>query len=70
VIVRLAIGILCVLLAVEEFFRTGPAAAEVVRRPGELVDAILAGDGSVGPWLLVAYGALMLARAWAHRPGR
>jgi hypothetical protein len=70
VIGRLAIGILCVLLAVEEFFRTGPAAAEVVRRPGELVDAILAGDGSVGPWLLVAYGVLMLVRAWAHRPGR
>jgi hypothetical protein len=70
VIVRLAIGIACVLLAVEEFFRTGPAAAEVVRRPGELVDAILAGDGSVGPWLLAVYGALMLVRAWAHRPGR
>ncbi len=67
-IVRLTVGVLFLLLAAEEFFRAGPAASEVVRRPGELMDAILAGDGSVGPWLLTAYGVLMLVRAWAHRP--
>jgi hypothetical protein len=68
VIPRLTLGALCLLLAVEEFVRAGPATAAVVRRPGELVGAILAGDGSVGPWLLVAYGILMLVRGWAHRP--
>jgi hypothetical protein len=69
VILRLTIGFLFLVLAAEEFLRAGSAAAAVVRRPGELVDAILAGDGSVGPWLLAAYGALMLVRAWSHRPG-
>lgn len=64
---RLAVGVLCLLVAVEEFFRAGAAAAEVVRRPGELVDAVLAGDGSAGPWLLAAYGVLMLVRAREHR---
>jgi hypothetical protein len=69
VILRLTVGILFLILAAEEFLRAGGAAAAVVRRPGELVDAILAGDGSVGPWLLAAYGVLMLVRAWSHRPG-
>lgn len=69
-ILRLTLGILFLLFAAEEFLRAGPAAAEVVRRPSELVDAILSGDGSVGPWLLVAYGVLMLVRAWAYRPAR
>ena len=64
---RLMLGVVLLLLAAEEFFRAGPAAAELVRRPGELVDALLSGDGSVGPWLLAAYGVLMLVRAWAHR---
>ncbi len=64
---RISVGIVCLLLAAEEFLRAGSAAAEVVRRPSELMDAILSGDGSVGPWLLVAYGVLMLVRAWAHR---
>ena len=45
--------------------RTGPAAAEVVRHPTELVDALLAGDGSAGPWLLAAYGLLMIVRAFS-----
>ena len=66
-ILRLTVGILFLLFASEEFFRAGPAAAELVRRPGELVDALLSGDGSAGPWLLSAYGILMLVRAWAHR---
>lgn len=66
-ITRLTIGVLCLLFAVQEFVRTGPAAAEVVRRPGDLVDALLAGDASAGPWLLVAYGVLMLVRGFAHR---
>jgi len=66
-ILRLTLGIVFLLLAAEEFFRAGPAAAEVVRRPGELMDAILSGDGSVGPWLLAAYGVLMLVRALAYR---
>ncbi len=66
-LLRLTLGVACLLLAGEEFFRTGPAAAELVRKPGELVDALLAGDGSVGPWLLAAYGVLMMVRAWAHR---
>ena len=65
---RLALGILLLLFAAAEFFHAGPAAAEVVRRPGELVDALLSGDGSVGPWLLAAYGILMLVRASAYRP--
>jgi hypothetical protein len=67
---RLTIGVLFLILAAEEFFRAGPAAAELVRKPGELVDALLSGDGSVGPWLLAAYGVLMMLRAWAHRPER
>ena len=62
---RLTLGILCLLFAIEEFIRTGSAAADVVRRPGELVDALLAGDGSAGPWLLTAYGLLMLVRAFS-----
>jgi hypothetical protein len=66
-ILRLTVGVAFLILAAEEFFRTGPAAAELVRRPGELVDALLSGDGNVGPWLLVAYGALMMVRAFAHR---
>lgn len=65
---RLLLGVVLLLLAAEEFFRAGRAAAELVRRPGELVDALLSGDGSVGPWLLAAYGVLMLVRAWSHRP--
>jgi hypothetical protein len=28
---------------------------------------VLAGDGSAGPWLLLAYGLLMLVRAVADR---
>jgi hypothetical protein len=67
VIPRLTVGVLCLLFAVGEFVRAGPAAAAVVRHPGGLVDALLAGDASVGPWLLVAYGVLMLVRAAAHR---
>jgi hypothetical protein len=63
---RLTIGIAFLVLAGEEFIRAGPAAAELVRKPGELVDALLSGDGSVGPWLLAAYGVVMLVRAWAH----
>ena len=31
---RLTLGVLCLLFAAEEFVRTGPAAAEVVRHPG------------------------------------
>ncbi|MGH7319193.1 MAG: hypothetical protein ACRELA_06155 [Candidatus Rokuibacteriota bacterium] len=67
---RLTVGVAFLLLAAEEFFRAGPAAAELVRRPGDLVDALLSGDGSVGPWLLAAYGIVMLVRGWAHRPPR
>jgi hypothetical protein len=67
-ILRLTIGIVFLLLAGEEFFRTGSAAAELVRKPSELVDALLSGDGNVGPWLLAAYGVLMIIRAWSHRP--
>lgn len=67
---RLLIGVIFLLLAIPEFFHVGPAAAELVRRPGAVVDALLSGDQSVGPWLLVAYGVLMLVRAWAHRPLR
>ncbi|MBI3458256.1 MAG: hypothetical protein HY002_21000 [Candidatus Rokubacteria bacterium] len=66
-ILRLTIGVVFLLLAGEEFFRAGPAAAELVRKPGELVDALLSGDGSVGPWLLATYGILMMVRAWAYR---
>jgi hypothetical protein len=62
---RLTIGVLCLLFAAEEFVRTGSAAAEVVRHPSELVDALLAGDGSAGPWLLAAYGLLMIVRAFS-----
>jgi len=62
---RLTLGILCLLFAVEEFVRTGSAAAEVVRRPSDLMDALLAGDGSAGPWLLAAYGILMMIRAFS-----
>jgi hypothetical protein len=50
-----------------ECSRPGPAAAELGRKPDELVGALLSGDGSVGPWLLAAYGILMLVRGWAHR---
>jgi len=66
-ITRVTLDIVFLLLAAEEFLRTGAAAAEVVRRPGELMDAVLAGDGSAGPWLLLAYGLLMLVRAVADR---
>ena len=66
-ITRVTIGVVFLILAVEEFLRAGAAAAEVVRRPRELVDAVLAGDGSAGPWLLLAYGVLMLVRAVADR---
>jgi hypothetical protein len=66
-ITRVTIGVVFLLLAAEEFLRAGAAAAEVVRRPRELVDAVLAGDGSAGPWLLLAYGVLMLVRAVADR---
>jgi hypothetical protein len=66
---RLGIGVAFLLLAGEEFLRTAPEAAEVVRKPGELVDALLSGDGSVGPWLLLAYGILMVVRAFTHRRG-
>lgn len=62
---RLTLGIFCLLFAVGEFVRTGWAAAEVVRHPGDLVDALLAGDGSAGPWLLAAYGLLMVVRAFS-----
>jgi hypothetical protein len=62
---RLTLGVFCLLFAVEEFVRTGPAAAEVVRRPSDLMDALLAGDGSAGPWLLAAYGILMIVRAFS-----
>jgi hypothetical protein len=62
---RLTLGILCLLFAVEEFVRAGSAAAEVVRHPSDLVDALLAGDGSAGPWLLTAYGLLMILRAFS-----
>ena len=66
-ILRLTIGVVFLILAAEEFFRAGPAAADLVRKPGELVDALFSGDGIVGPWLLAAYGVLMMIRAWAHR---
>jgi hypothetical protein len=66
-ILRFTLGILFLIFAIEEFFRTGPAAAELVRKPGEMMDALLSGDGTVGPWLLAAYGILMLVRGWAHR---
>ncbi len=69
-ILRLGLGVALLLLAAEEFLRNGSAAAELVRRPGDLVDALLAGDGSVGPWLLAAYGVLVLVRAWAYRRPR
>jgi hypothetical protein len=65
VIWRLTLGVLCLLFAAEEFVRAGSAAAEVVRRPSDLVDALLAGDGSAGPWLLAAYGLLMIVRAFS-----
>jgi hypothetical protein len=65
VIWRLTLGVLCLLFAAEEFVRTGPAAAEVVRHPSDLVDALLAGDSSAGPWLLAAYGILMMVRAFS-----
>ena len=62
---RLTVGVLCLLFAVAEFARAGPAAAQVARHPSELVDALLAGDGSAGPWLLAAYGVLMIVRAFS-----
>src|SRR5262249_8630730 len=67
-ITRLSTGVVLLLLAVEELVRAGPAAAAVVR-PGELWDAVLSGDGSAGPWLLLAYGLLMVVRAVADREG-
>jgi hypothetical protein len=67
---RMTVGVVFLILAAEEFLRAGAAAAALVRRPGELVDALLSGDGSVGPWLLAAYGILMLARGWSHRRPR
>ena len=66
-IMRLTIGVLFLLAAAEEFFRTGAAAAELPLKPGELVDALLSGDTSVGPWLLAAYGVVMIVRAWSFR---
>ena len=62
---RLTLGVLCLLFAAEEFVRAGSAASEVVRHPRDLLDALLAGDGSVGPWLLAAYGLLMMVRAFS-----
>jgi len=62
---RLTLGVLCLLFAAEEFVRAGTAAAAVVRHPGDLVDALLAGDSSAGPWLLAAYGLLMIVRAFS-----
>jgi len=62
---RLTLGVLCLLFAAEEFVRAGPSAAEVVRHPSGLMDALLAGDGSAGPWLLAAYGLLMMIRAFS-----
>ena len=63
---RLTLGVLCLLFAVEEFVRTGPAAAEVVRRPvGTSWTRCSPGDGSAGPWLLAAYGMLMMVRAFS-----
>ena len=61
-ITRVTLGIVFLLLAAEEFLRTGAAAAEVVRRPGQHRVHQLA-----GPWLLLAYGLLMLVRAVADR---
>ena len=66
---RLTLGVVCLLFAAEEFVRTGRAAADVVRHPSDLVDALLAGDGSAGPWLLAAYGLLMMVRAFSVRRG-
>ncbi|MGH7264918.1 MAG: hypothetical protein ACREMB_08715 [Candidatus Rokuibacteriota bacterium] len=66
-VLRLTLGILFLLFAAEEFFRAGPAAAELPLKPGELMDALLSGDGSVGPWLLAAYGVVMMVRAWSYR---
>jgi hypothetical protein len=62
---RLTLGVLFILFAVEEFMHTGPAAAEIVRHPSDLLEAVLAGDVSVGPWLLAAYGLLMMVRAFS-----
>jgi hypothetical protein len=62
---RLTLGLLCLLFSAEEFVRTGAAATAVVRHPGDLVDALLAGDNSAGPWLLAAYGLLMIVRAFS-----
>jgi hypothetical protein len=64
---RLTLGVLCLIFAAEEFVRTGSAAAAVVRHPSDLVEALLAGDGSAGPWLLTAYGLLMMVRAFSVR---
>jgi hypothetical protein len=64
---RIGLGVLFLVLAALEFVHAGPAAAAVVRHPGEFVDALLSGDGSAGPWLLAAYGLLLLARAASHR---
>jgi len=67
VILRLTLAAGCFILAIEEFFRLGQASAEVIRRPGELVGAVMAGDSSIGPWLLAAYGILLVVQALERR---
>ena len=67
-ILRLTLAAGCFILALEEFFRLGQASAEVIRRPAGLVDALMAGDSSLGPWLLLAYGLLLVAQAFERRP--
>lgn len=66
-ILRFTAAAVCFILAIEEFFRLGQASAEVIRRPADLVDALMGGDFSVGPWLLAAYGALLVFQAFEHR---
>lgn len=67
-ILRLTLAAGCFILALEEFFRLGQASAEVIGRPAELVDALLGGDASIGPWLLLVYGLLLVAQAFERRP--
>ena len=62
---RLTVGVLFVLFAVQEFLHMGPEATEIVRHPADLLDKVLAGDGIVGPWLLAAFGLLMMVRAFS-----
>ena len=62
---RLTVGVLFVLFAVQGFLHADPATTEIVRHPSDLVEAVLAGDGAVGPWLLAAYGLLMMVRAFS-----